>query len=438
MPDLPTVTVTGLPIFGNPFDQDAPPEFIGGGLSLNEAASASEAQYPGAPTAPDEAFAPPVVPLPVPLLPEVLVEPAVAVGRGVLTGLTALLFPISTGPALYDEAPGGVGAPPRLPPEGAEDPIMPPNWEDIANAPFNPQIGTIPRLPWGQLVRWLAERLSGGNNTPAASPPVPILDEFVVSPPGVDTRSGGGPLVTLDSYLIPGSAYDYPGDQVTFQPLPEVPLVEPGIKLLPADLPDIGPGPAPAPRGTPGIDPLPGFADPFATPGPSANPRTASEPTPDVLGDPFADPIGNPIGDPIASPPLPTGTGPGTRTTGGTGPSGFADVGPTRDPLAQIDPLEMFGPGPVRPEKDTCQCDKKPKERKKRKPREKCFKGTYIQRASGTIFRPTEEVPCDAPLPKKVSKRETDPFGRPVPKKRKSKRTPTWQDTINDVFYPQP
>jgi len=89
----------------------------------------------------------------------------------------------------------------------------------------------------------------------------------------------------------------------------------------------------------------------------------------------------------------------------------------------------MFGPGPVKPDKETCKCDAgKKKEKKKRKERAVCYKGTYQQRRNGTIFRPTEEVPCDSALPKKAR----------GPRKAR-KRTPKWTDILDDVFgLPKP
>ena len=75
-PTLPTVTITGqVPIFSDPFAADSAglTDYLGG-QSLNEYAASMEAANPGATPEPTESFAPPVVPLPVKLLPEVLVE----------------------------------------------------------------------------------------------------------------------------------------------------------------------------------------------------------------------------------------------------------------------------------------------------------------------------------------------------------------------------
>lgn len=397
-PTLPTFTVTGVPIFGNPFDQDAPPEFIGGGLSLNEAAAASEAQYPGATPEPEEAFAPPVVPLPVKLLPEVVVEAPTIFGT-LLTGITALLFPQPMGPREFDEAPGGGGAPPPPTAPVGEDPIMPPNWWDLVNEPFEitkpgPPITPIPL-------------------TPVEMPPGEKF--FDVSPPKVTT-----PSIPFETWLTPIPAI-------------EVPYEFPGEFPFPDAL-DTGPGPAPTPTSTPRVDPVPlnPVEFPFAQPIGVPQPGPTGAPAPDVLGDPFADPIGDPFGDPFPSPELPER--PSGTPLAPDQPTFFADPTAIGDPLAFDAPLPEFGPAPQGPEKDQCSCAKKPKKKKKPSDRAVCYRGTYRQNKRGITYNRLEEIPCEAKAKKAISKRETDAFGRPVPKKRGGKRTPTWRDTVDEVF----
>lgn len=413
---LPTVDVTGNTWNSfNELDLLFPGYFNPGFYGTSDPTVASTDSGSGG----TEAFAPPVPEV----LPEVIVQPkpippipvtvpvTTTVLGTALTGLVALLFPQPTGPREFDEAPGGGGAAPPTSPPGAEDPVMPPNWWDLINEPFPVEKPGPPLIP-------------------IPIPPVempPNEPEFIVSPPGVTNPS----TPWLDPFTW----------KPTIDPI-EVPIGFPGIELAPDNEPDTRPGPAPTPTSTPGSDPNPFSPDLV----PDERRRPAPDPfdptAPDLFSPTLPDGFVDPIGDPITAPIMPERTRPDTRTpTVTTVPDPFVDpVGPELFAPPELEPiLTEFGPNPVRPTADTCQCDKKPKQKKKkREPRTVCYKGTYQQRANGTIFRPTEEVPCDAALPKKVSKRETDPFGRPVPKKRGKRRTPTWQDTINDVFYPKP
>lgn len=399
MADLPTVTVTGQPLPDfDPFTLDLLPYF---------ATDNSVTQYrewtpeelgtqpaPAAPAEPEEAFAPPIPPPPVKLLPEVIVEAPTIFGT-ILTGLTALLFPQPMGPREFDEAPGGGGSPPPPDTPVGEDPIMPPNWWDLVSEPFPTSKPGLPLIP-------------------VPVPPVempPGEKYFDVSPPRPSTRPA--PAFPVDNFWLE-----------PINPIIEVPFAAPDFGA------DPGPGSAPTPTSTPRSDPVPGVPDLWAFPWPDVGFEPTSTPAPDVPGFAPPDLIGDPIGDPILTSPLPP---PSSKrpdpTTGPEDPSDFFDT--TLEPI-----LTEFSPNPLKPEADTCQCDKK-KPKKKRKPREKCYRGTYIQRAKGTVFRPTEEVPCDAPLPKKVSKRETDPFGRPVPTKKRKKKTDRWKDVLDQVF-PKP
>lgn len=391
-PTTETFTVTGeVPLFSDPFAMDSfgLTDYLGG-LSLNEYAARQNEAAP-----PAESFAPPIVPLPKPLLPEVLVEAPTIFGT-ILTGLTALLFPQPMGPREFDEAPGGGGAPPPPSTPVGEDPIMPPNWWDLVNEPFEITKPGPPLVPIPM--------------TPVQVPPVempPGEPFFDVSPPGVTAPSIPDFWITPIPTEVP---YEFPGEF----PLP--------------DAFDLGPGPAPTPTSTPRSDPVPvdPVFQPIDWPGTVATPNPTSTPAPDVLGDPFADPIGDPFGDPFPAPDVPAGPSP--RPGSPNEPIFFAPSAP--DPVADpfADPLlTEFGPNPQRPDSDTCSCAKKPKKKKKSKPRDVCYRGTYRQNSRGITYNRIEEVPCE---PKKaVSKRETPT--------RKRGKTPTWQDTLNDVFQPR-
>ena len=268
---------------------------------------------------------------------------------------------------------------------------MPPNWWDLVNEPFPVSKPGPPLVPIPL--------------TPVEMPPGEKF--FDVSPPQVTS-----PSVPFEIFLTP-------------IPSVEVPYEFPGEFPLPDSL-DLGPGPAPTPTSTPRVDPVPidPLLDPFFEPRIAPQPVPTGAPAPDVFGNPFADPIGDPIGTPFPTPDVPAGPRerPGTPTVPDSFASPLPDVvdSPFADPL-----LTEFGPNPVPPERDTCQCDKKKPKKKKSAPRAVCYRGTYKQNTRGITFTPKEEVPCES---KQRAKSST----------KKSGRTPTWQDTLNDVFYPQP
>lgn len=414
---LPTVDVTGSEYNQfNELDLMFPGYFNPGFYGTSD--PSVQATDPG--SGGSEAFAPPlpelplpeviVQPKPIPAPPPVLIPSITTVIGSALTGLVALLFPQPTGPREFDEAPGGGGtAPPSVPP-GAEDPIQPPNWWDLVNEPF-PVSKPLPLPPIPV--------------TKVPAPPVempPGEDYFDVSPPGVEYPSF--PRLPDPFRFVP-----------TVEPI-EVPLGQPGVVVFPDLSPDTGPRSTPAPDRTPRGDPLP--ADPFVFPDvlglPDARP---SDPTaPDVFGSPLPDIVGDPFGDPVFTPGIPAPTRPDTRTPTGD-PNSFVDLTPDFFAPPQLsDPLlTEFGPNPTRPDKDTCSCAKKPKKKKKSQERSVCYRGTYVQRTRGISYKRLEEVPCEAaPKNKPVSNRETDPFGRPTPKKKRKGKTQKWKDVLDDVF----
>lgn len=380
MADLPTFTVTGVPIFGDPFTADGLPEFLGPGLSLNELAALQEAANPGATPEPEEAFAPPVPPVlppppvirpPPPVLPEVIVRGATSVVGGMLFGIGAILFPQPTGPREFDEAPTPPGDGGNPPPPGATDPIMPPNWDDLG---------------------------AGGDSSlldPLILTGVPIPTPPVEMPPGEKFFDVSPPLPTFNPFDLPWLTFE-----PNLQPI-EVPA-DYGIELPPLLDPDTGPGPAPAPTGTPRSDPVPGRPDlaPDLQPGDRTAPLPFNPTAPDVFGAPLPDVFGDPIGDPIVTPELPGGTRPSPRTPAApTAPDFFVDFAPPGPTLSPFETplLTDFGPtSPPTNKTDTCKCNEKKKKPKKRPPRSVCYRGTYVQRSRGTTFTPKEEVPCES------------------------------------------
>ena len=398
MPDTPEIVVTGDSWNSfNELDLLFPgyfnPGFYGdstGGVAPVDAGTG------GGEDEPTEAFAPPPPVLPPKLLPEVIVEAPSVVGS-LLTGLVALFFPQPTGPREFDEAP----TPPQLPPPppGATDPLAPPDWWDMAQ---------------------------GGDESlldPIIPPGLPVPLPQVEMPPGEKYFDVTPPIPTYNPFEVPLEFTWKP----ELQPI-EVPLVGLDAIVFPDFTADPGPGPAPTPYSPPGIDPLPGLPDVFPDVRRVPDPLPYDPVAPDVLGDPLPDIVGDPFADPISAPDIPTVPRTDTRTpTAPRAPDYFADPGLPETLTPELtDPLlTEFGPNPQKPDADTCSCAKKPKEKKKRKPRAVCYKGTYQQRKSSTIFRPTEEVPCDAPTTKKARKPKA--------------KTPKWSDVLNDVFgFPAP
>lgn len=319
----------------------------------------------------------PVGPMPPPAnAPTILPEVVVSATRAILTGIGAALFPQPMGPARFDEAPT------PLPPEQLDEVLV-----------------TAPRLPY------------------PLSPLEPELQPFPTYIPFLV------PTYVPNPDTGPGSA-----------PAPFDPLAVPDIVATPSDLPDVWGRPVaePAPTTTP--YPLaPPLADPFADP--FGNPFSEPEPLPESRPAPD-----RPAGPNPASPPVPVAPGtpfdplpfmPGE-------PVRFTPPQPnlpTADPLA--DPFFTAFPQPnaeLDPEEDPCDCKKKKEKKKKRKPRDVCYRGTYRQRAKGISYSRVEQIPCESGPAKKVSKRETDTFGRPVPNKRSTKRKKNWKDTVDEVF----
>lgn len=57
--------------------------------------------------------------------------------------------------------------------------------------------------------------------------------------------------------------------------------------------------------------------------------------------------------------------------------------------------LSLPSPQPInQPQLDKCKCPKKQTKKRKRKPREECWKGSYTETAKGTLKRRREKVPC--------------------------------------------
>lgn len=389
---LPEFTVTGRP--WDPFTADLLP-FFATDNSVDQYREWTPEELGALPVPLDLPLPPPtnvvpavkpVGPMPppanTPLLPEVIVSGSSPL-LPILTGITAILFPQPTGPRAYDEAPS------PIPDDQLDEVIVTSTRLPYPLAPIEPVFTPFPNFnPWLEPIN------------------VPLPDTG------------------------PGQA-----------PSPFDPLGVPDVVAQPGDLPDVFGSPVAVP--TPTAAPYP-FAPPLFDP--FADPFGAPSPEPSPLPEPFPVPNGPRIPDPldpfVVAPPSP-GTPFDSPPINVGDPLNFSPpdikmptLDPTQDPFLTEFPQPNAEPDP---EEDPCNCKKAKKKKKdKPKPRDVCWKGTYVQRSRGISYTRKEQVPCDAPLPKRVSNRETDTFGRPVPKKRGKRKTPTWQDTINDVFHLRP
>lgn len=246
---------------------------------------------------PDSAFAPPM-PVVLPELPEVVVRPRVPVPSprpfiGPLIGAAAraipwlfgLLIPLPAGPRELDEAPMQPVAPPRPPPPRFDvplDPILPPNWHDLAYEPFDFGAPGLPLVPFPRI----APVVRPGDQVIAL--PSPWFDDFPVEVPFPEP-------------------FRLPAPQRRADPLP-APNPWEFASPLPALLPAPQPSPVPTPTGAPAWDPFTlAPPRPELTPRlPTPRPRPGNPPRPvdyfGPTGDPsrFAQPM--PLPQPRAQP----------------------------------------------------------------------------------------------------------------------------------------
>lgn len=170
----------------------------------------------------------------------------------------------------------------------------------------------------------------------------------------------------------------------------------------------------------PRSDPAPSRRAAPDAPGRSPRERRVGAPAPDVLGTPFADPFGFPFASPadltgaaprtdvgprISDPVLDPIGDPGLGLDPFT-PAAPAPATPTspRAPITGVDPFEALPPpleDPLAdPKKAGCDCETPKLERdpdkpkRKKKPRTRCYRGTYTEKSSSLTKSPKEEIPC--------------------------------------------
>jgi len=320
------------------------------------------------------------------------------------------------------------------------------------------------RFPWLLLLGSMAGGAPGTGDAPTESssiadrydppkpPPTidPVFEDF--DPPNWNDLAKGGDSGMMDTIYdrlipIPIPPVEMPDNTKFFDVSPPQPTTRPTVPdFTPWSFPDVGPdfeaqpfptgpgpGPTSTPISTPGIDPTPGYPEPgdFPEPRRSPQPDPTSDPSPDVFSTPLPDGIGDPIGDPFVEPSRPVRTVPDpanpVRNKPGDTPQPFADPIDTPSPFDTFDPmpLPLPQPDPFTPNKDQCGCAKKKKDKKaKKKPRDVCYRGTYVELRKGLSKTRLEEVPCSDTAPKKP--KSSTP--------RKRKKTPSWDDTLRDVF----
>lgn len=236
--------------------------------------------------------------------------------------------------------------PPRRPAVG-NDPIMPPNWNDLANpgdrlfesAPGRRPVNDPTRLPipdFGD--RFAPEPLGDPGELP--TPDGPLVFPDLLPLPGVATRPATRPYapdVFSDPFAMPDAdafGSPRPGPNQSTRPRPSA---RPGTR----------PG-APNPLGFVGNPLLPqlpeDYRPPTGAPGGTSLPEFLTDPYPDILAD----------------------------------PGGDVEM-PTAD--------------------EQCQCDKPPKKKKpKATDRDVCRQGTYTQRKKGIKYAPRRIVPCEGEI----------------------------------------
>lgn len=240
----------------------------------------------------------------------------------------------------------------------------------------------------------LNEPLPGSKERPIELPQVEVV-AFPVDNPieGLKPFNDVQPILRpfADQYLIPDFGFGRPDAVPGIEGVPR-----PGTVTAPSSRPRAPADLAPDLR----LDP---FADPFAQPGarpapspapgldarPGVRPGTPSLPTAPGLGIPLGDIFNNPINVPTLAP------------------------NPFVDPLTGIDSL--LSPSPESEPKpdaaeDPCNCGskKKKEKKKKRKPRSVCWKGTYVQRATGISYKRVKQVICGTNI--EVGDAANDPF----------------------------
>lgn len=335
---------------------------------------------PPKPPEPAPAFvAPPVA------MPPQYTVPVASASSGLLAGIlevaapvVALLMPTPTAPRSMDEAPDVLpevkvsGRAPPKPPANAMpfDFLLPPNWNDL--------------LDWSQPRDWLGFTAPDTRRRDGTAPDSKRPNDGTSGPPRVDTATpelAPVDVVARRPRPAPGGAA---APDLLGSPF-ELPFG------FPVELPSLEPSfaPEPAPRSSPA---------PRLKPITLLSPYDFTLPLPGTSADPYVDPTLEPFAP--LRPDEPLRTTPRVPSIDAS-PSPLLPIG-SLDPLP-LDPIVATLPSPRIPQRvptdsNTCTCaDKKP--RKERKPRERCFAGTYRETRTSTKKDPSQWVDCETGEP---------------------------------------
>lgn len=230
--------------------------------------------------------------------------------------------------------------------------------------------------------RGLASRLLGGvvgvlipgnlgSDPPGRSPGDPLFGGLYGDPhddPTLDLPGARGLLD--DSDLVEVTARPIRPNPYVPQPLPKVEFPLVALPIDPTGSPKRNPKPAPRPK--PGVERKP-----------STNPEPVREPinAPVQKPQPQPEPKPRPQPKPRPTPKPPPRVSP---------PITLATPSPPNKPGVVTLPF----PQPV-PREETNKCDCAPKKKKReKKPREVCYRGTFIELSNGLIKHRKEKVPC--------------------------------------------
>jgi hypothetical protein len=379
----------------NPSAADAPKDPVLAAASFNQVALFGSHQDPGifiGLLPPPEVLAP--------------VMGAVAAPAAVLGGIGALGIGASlavgapppveslTGSGFEPQTEAAATPPPSGPPGNlvALADELPPNWWDLASAPWNPQF-QLPTL--SDILRTVGD----------VTAPSKAGNWYNTLQSGLNWLSSLGGLrdttpitdPTLSPAGLPGP--DQPGSEPEPGPLPEItieaprpsgaPLVVadpgmlPGLLPLPGFAPGIAPSRSPAPQPRPRVAPVPVASPGFA---PAVAPAPAQSPSPVKAPQPVQAPSA-----PIASPLYPPG---GTTIAPAGSRVPLPIWTPTPNPAVPDEAPQLAALNPAAVQQKTCKDQSQQKKKRKKHARTVCHVGTYRELKSGLIKHATRTIPC--------------------------------------------
>jgi len=294
-------------------------------------------------------------------------------------------------------------APVRLPaPAPAPVPQLPTGGDildDLLRRPWVP--GQWPTPPDPTFEELLKRPRSPAPSNPPAPKRLPAVGAGVLARVlgGIGALLWPTPTASDDVLYPPGTAV--PPPEPPKRPRPPVVVTVPESPLeTPADKwpgPSREPGQRTPPTDEPLAPPLVFLPADWRTPRPEAVPRPqpvpAPMPAPAVQPRPAPFPLSFPFPFPSLSPRPQESTRPAFLSQPQPQPRPSSRVQPM--PAWALSPLTAVQPSAVRSppsSSDRCTCPRKPA--KKRKPRQVCYAGSYVEKATGTTKTPRRKIPC--------------------------------------------